>query len=110
MSKVLTIAVAILFVVSFASTSFADAQEVTKGMGHKLYRGIGNVSTGWVELPKAIYNVGKENPLLGLTWGPIKGSFKTVHRTAVGGIETGTFLFPVPNNYNEPLIQPEFAF
>jgi len=111
MSKVLTIALVMAFAVSFASTSFAaNPKEVGSGMGHKLTRGVVNVGTGWVELFKEMYNTGKENPLLGLTVGTVKGSAKTVVRTTAGGIETGTFLFPVPKEYGDPLIQPEYAF
>ena len=111
MSKVLTVAVAAVFVLSLATiVCAADAKEVGAGMGHKLTRGIVNAGTGWVELFKEMYHTGKENPLMGLTVGTVKGSAKTAVRTTSGGIETGTFLFPVPKSYEEPLIQPEYVF
>ena len=111
MSKVVTIALVVVFTISFASLSFAaNAKETSLGMGHKLTRGIVNAGSGWIELFKEMYRTGKENPLLGLTVGAVKGSAKTVVRTTAGGVETGTFLFPVPKGYEEPLIQPEYAF
>ena len=111
MNKVLTIVLAVIFVSCCVTTTFAaTAKEIGSGMGHKLIRGIGNAATGWIELPKEMYNTGRENPLLGLTVGAVKGSAKTVVRTGSGGVETGTFLFPVPKDYNEPLMQPEYVF
>lgn len=111
MSKILAIVLAVTFVLSFTTVGLAASpKEVTTGMGHKLTRGIVNAGTGWVEFFKEIYHTGKENPLLGLTVGSVKGSAKTAVRTTAGGIESGTFLFPVPKDYNEPLIQPEYVF
>lgn len=111
MSRTLTIALVTVFAISLTTiASAADAKAIGAGMGHKLSRGVINAGTGWVELFKEMYNTGKENPLLGLTVGTVKGSAKTVVRTTSGGIETGTFLFPIPKGYEEPLIQPEYAF
>ena len=110
MSKVLTIALAGVFAFSFASTAVADTGKVVSGMGHKLTRGIVNASTGWVELFKEIHREGQKNPFLGITVGPVKGSAKTAIRMTAGGIETATFLFPVPKDYEEPLIHPKYAF
>lgn len=111
MSKLLVVLVTVAVTVSLATTTFAaTAKEVGAGMGHKLARGITNAGTGWIELFKEMYNTGKENPFLGLTAGSVKGSAKAVVRTSAGGIEAGTFLFPVPKNYHEPLIEPEYVF
>ncbi len=111
MKKVVVIVLAVLFVSCFVSTTFAaTAGEVGAGMAQKLGRGLVNAASGWIELPKEMVNTGKENPLLGLTYGAVKGSAKTVVRTGAGGVETGTFLFPAPKNYSEPLIQPEYVF
>ena len=111
MKKVLTIGMAVLFTISFATGSFAaTAKEIGSGMGKKLTRGVVNAWTGWIELLKEMYTTGKENPLLGVTVAPIKGSAKTVVRTTAGGVEAGTFLFPVPKHYEEPLIEPETVF
>jgi len=110
MRKLLVLLLAVMFTLSFSSISFAGGNETVKGMGHKLQRGVTNVGTGWGELFKEMHATGKENLFLGLTYGPIKGAGKTVVRTAAGGLETGTFLFPAPKGYHEPLVEPEYIF
>jgi len=83
------------------------AGDAMSGMGGKLSRGIVNAATGWVELPKGIHDEAKErDPLTGLIFGSVKGAGHTVVRTGAGGYEAGTFLFPVPKDY-EPVMEPE---
>jgi putative exosortase-associated protein (TIGR04073 family) len=77
-------------------------------MFHKLGRGIVNVLTGWIEIPK---NVAKEwrqtDPFTGLVLGTIKGVGWGFGRTIAGVYEVITFPFPIPKDYN-PVMQPEF--
>jgi putative exosortase-associated protein (TIGR04073 family) len=76
----------------------------------KLGRGLANTVTGVVEIPKKIYLISKnDNPLLGFTWGWIKGTAVGLLRTAAGVYETVTFPIPAPADY-EPIINPEFVF
>lgn len=76
----------------------------------KLGRGLANTLTGVVEIPKKVILISKnENPLLGLTWGLIKGAAAGLLRTAAGVYETVTFPIPAPADY-EPMVQPEFVF
>lgn len=76
----------------------------------KLYRGLANVLTGWVELPKNIYDTSvEENMLSGLTMGLAKGIGMTIVRTGAGVYETVTFALPVPEDY-VPVLEPEFIF
>jgi putative exosortase-associated protein (TIGR04073 family) len=68
----------------------ASPQEVVDGMANKLARGVANVATGWLELPKQIYLTCKEDGYAkGLTVGPIKGIGMTLVRTAAGLGDTG---------------------
>jgi len=91
-----------LLIVSMATTCYAD------NAFHKLGRGIVNAGSGWLEVPKTMYEESKEhNPLIGLTYGTIKGSVKCVGRTGVGAFETGTFLVP---KYDETMLEPEYVF
>ncbi|MBI2870952.1 MAG: exosortase system-associated protein, TIGR04073 family [Candidatus Omnitrophica bacterium] len=95
-------------IVSAAGVSYAD--DTLNGMGNKLRRGIVNAASGWVELPKGIYDESKaHDPATGLIWGSIKGSGLTVLRTGGGAYDTGTFLFPVPKDY-KPVMEPETLF
>ncbi|MFC1631458.1 exosortase system-associated protein, TIGR04073 family [Candidatus Omnitrophota bacterium] len=76
----------------------------------KLGRGLANAVTGVVEIPKKVILISKnDNPVLGLTWGWIKGAAVGLLRTAAGVYETVTFPIPAPADY-EPMISPEFVF
>ena len=94
----------ILLIVSFAHDVWAQ------NAGSKLLRGVVNIATGWLEIPKQMYNTSvDQNPLLGLTWGTVKGVGFGVGRTLVGVYDTVTFPIPVPGEY-EPVVQPEYVF
>ncbi len=96
--------VVIAMVGMFASQSYA--QDPAKKLG----RGIANILTGWVELPKNIYDTSvEENILSGLTMGLAKGVGMTIVRTGAGVYETVTFPFPIPEDY-QPVLEPEFVF
>jgi putative exosortase-associated protein (TIGR04073 family) len=103
--------VLILCLIAVAFPAFAQEGSVIEKMGKKLGRGIVNIVTGWVELPKNIYDtsVDTNNPLMGITYGTLKGLGMTVVRTGAGAYDTVTFLFPMPQDYS-PLLQPEFVF
>jgi putative exosortase-associated protein (TIGR04073 family) len=78
-------------------------------MFHKLGRGIVNVFTGWIEVPK---NIAKEwrktDPFTGTVLGFVKGLGWGFIRTFAGFYEIISFPFPVPRNY-EPIMEPEFV-
>ena len=104
MKKVLIICVAIVTILSIASASYA--QDPAKKLG----RGIANILTGWVEIPKNVYNTSIEsNPLVGLTVGTAKGIGMSIVRTGAGVYELITFPFPLPEDYM-PILEPEFVF
>jgi len=110
-SKIATVIVLILCSTAIALPVFAQEGSVVEKMGKKLLRGIANVATGWVELPKNIYDTSVEtdNPLMGITYGTLKGIGMTVVRTGAGAYDVVTFLFPLPEDY-EPILEPEFVF
>lgn len=85
--------------------SNAYAQSPTKKLG----RGIVNIITGWLELPKNIYKTTtEENLFAGLTIGVAKGIGMTIVRTGAGIYDAATFPFPLPENY-KPLLEPEYV-
>ncbi|MBL7085097.1 MAG: exosortase system-associated protein, TIGR04073 family [Candidatus Omnitrophica bacterium] len=104
MRKFLFVLVAVVIICNLIITPcFADPLR-------KLGRGLANAATGVVEIPKKVILITKnDNPLLGLTWGFVKGAAVGLLRTAVGVYETVTFPIPAPADY-EPMIQPEFVF
>jgi len=78
---------------SFGTTAFAD--DYGSQAASKLSRGIINLTTGWLEVPKNISNESrKSNAGVGLTYGTVKGSVHTVGRTAAGALDTATFFVP----------------
>jgi len=109
--KLTATVVLILCIAAIALPVFAQEGSAIEKIGKKLGRGIVNVATGWVELPKNIYDTSVEtnNPLMGITYGTLKGIGMTVVRTGAGAYDVATFLFPVPQDY-QPLLKPEFVF
>jgi len=104
MKKGIIICVALLMIFSLTTTCFAQ------DMGKKLFRGAANIVTGWVELPKNIYDTSVEDNIFsGLTVGLAKGIGMAIVRTGAGVYETVTFPFPIPEDY-APVLEPEFVF
>lgn len=92
----------------------ADADDETRKrrditlMFRKLGRGVTNVVTGWVEVPKNIALRWKEtDPFTGVIVGGIEGIGWGCARTVGGIYEVFSFPFPYPEDY-APLIEPEF--
>ena len=74
----------------------------------KLGRGVANIATGWIEIPKQIYQTSVEyDPFTGIVFGTVKGVAYGVLRTLGGGFDTATFIIPP---YDKPVMQPEFVF
>ena len=97
------VVIAIVVILNMATPSYA--QDATKKLG----RGLVNILTGWIELPKNIYETSVEsNPLAGITIGLAKGLGMTVVRTGAGVYETATFPFPLPQEY-KPILEPEYV-
>ena len=85
---------------------------------NKLGRGVGNLLTGWLELPVQIMRTTEsDGSFAGMFVGPIKGLVFGVGRTLVGAFETVTFILPnhasgpdtrVEDSYG-PILDPEFV-
>lgn len=105
---VLSLCIVFAVILTAAAPCFAQGDVIEK-MGKKLGRGIVNIATGWVEIPRNIYDVSVEtNPFTGITYGALKGAGLTIVRTGAGVYDIATFLFPVPHDYL-PVIDPEFV-
>lgn len=102
--KSIAICVVALTILNITSAGYAQ------DMGKKIYRGVVNVLTGWVEIPKNMYETSiEEDSISAVTTGVGKGVWMMIVRTAAGVYETATFLFPMPKGY-EPVLKPEFVF
>ena len=81
---------------------------------HKAGRGVVNVLTCWIELPKNIHFGPKEaNTLLGDVWGLVRGTGLMATRLAVGAYEAVTFPIPYPKHFASPyegLELPDYAW
>lgn len=81
---------------------------------HKMGRGVVNVLTGWIELPKQVHLGGQEdNPVVGLSRGLFRGASLTVIRGGVGIYEALTFPLPYPKGFASPYEQmelPDYAW
>ena len=92
-----------------ASTDFDRERSDAGKMMHKLGRGITNILTSWVEIPR---NVAMEwertDPVTGTVIGAVKGFGWGFTRLATGVYETFTFPFPIPKDY-DIMMTPEFV-
>jgi putative exosortase-associated protein (TIGR04073 family) len=78
-------------------------------MAFKFTRGITNVATSVVEVPKQSYLTVRDQGAVGCVIGPMKGLGMTMYRTLIGTIETIFFLVPQPGYY-DPMIDPDFVW
>ncbi|MCC6142015.1 MAG: exosortase system-associated protein, TIGR04073 family [Nitrospira sp.] len=86
-----------------------EPQAVGDRISGKLIRGVVNLSTGWIEVPRQIYEVGtNEGWVRGLLRGPFDGIGMFFARTVAGVVETATFPIPLPTY--EPMVTPAYAW
>ena len=98
-------------VVAAGRPAFADegTQDTGRLIATKLFRGIVNAATGWIEIPKQIWQENQASgPAKGWTWGFVKGIGYAVGRSVVGGFEIVTFPIPVPEGFR-PIMHPEYV-
>ena len=101
--KGIVVCVVALMILNIASVSYAQ------DMGKKLSRGAVNIATGWIELPKNVYDIATEHDFAsGLILGLPKGCLMTIVRTGIGVYDTLTFPLSIPKGY-KPLLEPEFV-
>ena len=77
---------------------------------HKMGRGMVNVLTGWLELPKHL-NLGWQanNPITGVATGLMKGTGLALLRSGVGLYEAVTFPIPLPQGFASPYERMELS-
>ena len=80
----------------------------------KAGRGVTNLLTGWVEIPKQIHNGAKQaNGVTGIVGGVFRGISLTFLRMGVGAYEALTFPIEVPAGYVSPyksMELPDYAW
>jgi len=76
----------------------------------KLLRGVTNIATGWLEIPRQLYLCArKDNILLILPLGLSRGIALTVARTLVGVSETALFFYSLDGTFG-PVMNPTFVW
>lgn len=86
-----------------------EAQVLGHQVSGKFIRGMVNLSTGWIELPRQIYEVGtNEGWVRGILRGPFDGIGMFFARTVAGAVEMATFPVPLPTY--KPMLTPTYAW
>lgn len=84
----------------------AHAESYLSGFSNKLFQGLNNMGTGFIEIPKNVINISHENNIfVGITWGLVRGISHGVTRTLVGGAEFLTS--PIPTS---EFVSPAFVW
>lgn len=103
----------LLLLMVFATASFAtEGQQpdaIAEKMAFKLVRGVANVTTAVVEVPKQSYLTVRDRGSVGYLVGPLKGFGMAFYRFFVGVTETVFFVVPQPGYYDS-MIQPEYVW
>ena len=96
-----------LLSVFWVNISYADQE---RGPLTKLGRGIANLLTGWIEFPVTVSQSAHDRGYItGIYYGVPTGIVRTILRTVAGVYEIVTFPFPFPNEYGDPIVEPEFV-
>lgn len=93
--------------------SFAQEEKkpdvIIEKMSVKLARGVTNMATAVVELPKQTCLTFRDKGAPGIVIGPLKGIGMTIYRAFIGAVETAFFMVPQPGYY-DPMIDPEYVW
>jgi putative exosortase-associated protein (TIGR04073 family) len=109
-SAVLALTLLMLVVASPCLAIEAQKPEaIADKMAFKFARGITNVATAIVEIPKQSYLTVRDRGGVGYVVGPLKGLGMTLYRGLVGVAETVFFMVPQPGYY-DPMIDPAYVW
>lgn len=92
-----------------AAATEQKPEAIVEKMSFKLVRGVTNVFTSPIEIPKQTIQTVRRHGTVGYVVGPVKGVGMMLYRGLMGLTET--ILFPVPQpGYYEPMVDPEFVW
>lgn len=95
-----------------SSSTFVQAEDeapLQDRISQKFIRGLANMSTGWIEVPRQIYAVGtNEGWVTAALRGPFDGIGMFFARTVAGVVEVATFPVPVPTY--KPIVTPVYPW
>ena len=103
----------LLLLMLLATNSFAleeqQPEAIAEKMAVKLVRGVANVTTSVVEIPKQSYLMVRDSGRVGYLVGPLKGMGMAFYRLFTGVVETVFFAVPQPGYYDS-MINPEYVW
>lgn len=103
----------LLLLMMFSTASFAfegqQPEAIAEKMAFKLVRGVANVATSLVEVPKQSYLTIRDRGGIGYVVGPLKGAGMAFYRLFAGITETVFFAVPQPGYYDS-MIYPEYVW
>ena len=110
-NRIIAAVLVLVLALGVAGPAWALGTEVDTGalVVMKLFRGIMNAATGWMEIPKQMSVTWQASGAgVGSSWGFIKGIGFAVARSVAGAYEIVTFPLPIPDGYR-PIMQPEYV-
>lgn len=100
--RVRVVSVGIAAVIVLSSAAPAWAQDPI----HKMGRGVVNVLTGWIEIPKRVHlGAQQDNAVVGVGRGLLDGAGMGLLRVGVGLFEAVTFPIEYPKDFASPYEQ-----
>jgi putative exosortase-associated protein (TIGR04073 family) len=103
----------LLLLLGLTSPAMAQQEEkpeaTVEKMAGKLTRGVTNIVTSVVEIPKQTYLTVRDRGASGYIIGPLKGVGMTLYRLFAGATETVFFLVPQPGYY-DPMADPDYVW
>ena len=103
----------LLLLMLFATTCFAleeqQPEAIAEKMAFKLVRGVANVTTSVVEIPKQSILMVHNRGRIGYLIGPLKGMGMAFYRLFAGVTETVFCAVPQPGYYDS-MIYPEYVW
>lgn len=112
MKKILLLSALLFAFVTFLpglATAEQQPEMIVEKMAIKLTRGVTNIVTSFVEIPKQTVLTGRDMGAVGYVIGPIKGVGMTLYRGVIGVAETLFCMVPQPGYY-DPMIDPAYVW
>lgn len=103
------VALALLFATQACAANEQQPENIAAKMAVKFGRGITNIVTAPVEIPKQTVLLGRDMGGVGYVVGPFSGILMTGYRAIIGVAESVFFMVPAPGYYDE-MIDPEFVW
>jgi len=100
---------AVVLMVPVMARADQQPEMIAEKMAVKLTRGVANIATCIVELPKQSVLTVRDMGAAGYVVGPLKGIGMTLYRGFIGMTETVFFLVPQPGYY-DPMIDPAYVW